>query len=231
MDADGKSRKLGKRRWQDLTRALQGVRGLAVHPAGRVRPRGRSTSSRSRTCSSPTRRRWPPRRRSSRPRTRRTAPTRPALVSSDKKGLVVKGTHRKSGLAREHKMPKDLFETDGLLAAGRGARQARRPSSASLPSWCSLWARRRPRRRLVRRAPPRGPRARPRGGPAAALQGTGRDEPRPAPRDDDGPGQQDASAGRDRRSGRAQHRADVLGPDGGQGRAPQGLHRDATPAT
>jgi DNA gyrase subunit B len=35
-----------------------------------------------------------------------------ALVKSDKESLVVKGTHRRTGLAREHKMPKKLFESD-----------------------------------------------------------------------------------------------------------------------
>ena len=34
MDADGKERKLSKRRWQELNAPLQGVRGLALHASG-----------------------------------------------------------------------------------------------------------------------------------------------------------------------------------------------------
>jgi DNA gyrase subunit B len=39
------------------------------------------------------------------------APYETKLLEQKKTGLVVKGTHRRSGLAREHKLPKELFES------------------------------------------------------------------------------------------------------------------------
>jgi DNA gyrase subunit B len=39
------------------------------------------------------------------------APYETKLLEQKKTGLVVKGTHRRSGLARDHKLPKELFES------------------------------------------------------------------------------------------------------------------------
>ena len=141
--------------------------------------------------------------------------------------LVVKAIHRRSGLARTHRLAAELFksneyrqlvEVHGELlklvgtAAVRGHARATRRGGA-----------------VVRRAAPSGARAASPRGHAAALQGPGRDERRPAPRDDDGPGDADAAAGDDRR--RDDRRAGVLRPDGRQGRAAQALHRERTPRT
>ena len=55
---------------------------------------------------------------------------------------MVKGTHRRSGLAREHRMRKELFDDHAYAGADRGPREAARRWSASRPS-SSPWARRR----------------------------------------------------------------------------------------
>ncbi len=110
MDADGKERKLSKRRWQDVTRhykAFEGwlstlraefghemidfiaeshlmEAGAKTMPAAVKLFKAKDPKDRAYTT---------------------------ALVKSTKDSLVVKGTHRRSGLAREHKMPKKLFES------------------------------------------------------------------------------------------------------------------------
>ena len=79
----------------------------------------------------------------------------------------------------------------------------------------------------VRGAAPRGARRRRQGRQAAALQGPGRDERRPAPRDDDGPDHAHARAGHDGRRGGG--RPAVHDADGRQGRAPARVHRGERP--
>ena len=62
---------------------LQGVRGLVLDAAGRVRPRGDRLHRGRPTCSSRGRRRWPPRPSCSRPGTRRTAPYETKLLDAE----------------------------------------------------------------------------------------------------------------------------------------------------
>ena len=222
LDADGKQRKLSKRRWQDLTRhykAFEGwlstLRAEFGHEVIDFISESHLLESQAKTMAEAAK--------VFKAKDPQDRPYITELVKQDKDALVVKGTHRRTGLAREHRMRKELFERQRLHAADRGSREAagagRRAALRRLPG------REGGRGGLVRRAPPDGPGARSRRGPAAALQGPRRDEPRAAPRDDDGPGQPHPAAGRDRRCGRAQHRADLLGPDGGPGPAAQGLHR------
>ena len=224
MDADGKQRKLSKRRWQDLTRhykAFEGwlstLRAEFGHEVIDFISESHLLESQAKTMAAAAK--------VFKAKDPKDRPYITELVKQDKDALVVKGTHRRTGLAREHRMRKELFERQRLRAADRGPREAARAGRRAA-------VRRRSGREggaggLLRRAPPDGPGARPRGSAAPALQGARRDEPGAAPRDDDGPGQPHPPAGRDRRCGGPQHRADLLGPDGGPGPAAQGLHRAA----
>ena len=147
------------------------------------------------------------------------------LISADGEMLVVKAIHRKSGLARTHHLPADLFsstEYRKLVEVHSSLlKQVGEP-----PMKVSL-GRQEPRGRVVRRAAPRRPRARPPGRDPAAVQGPRRDERRAAPGDDDGAGVADAPAGDDRRRGDG--RAGLQRPDGRQGGAPQGVHHQQRP--
>jgi DNA gyrase subunit B len=110
MDADGKQRKLSKRRWQDITRhykAFEGwlstLRAEFGHEVIDFIAESHLLESQAKTLAAAG-------------KLFKTADPKDRayqtkLVSSNKNGLVVKGTHRRSGLAREHKMPKELFES------------------------------------------------------------------------------------------------------------------------
>ena len=90
---------------------LQGGRGLVLDPAGRVRPRDDRLHLR--RPPGRLRRQDDGRRREAvqGEGTRRMRPYETKLIDQKTTGLVVKGTHRRSGLAREHKLPKALFES------------------------------------------------------------------------------------------------------------------------
>ena len=224
MDADGKQRKLSKRRWQDLTRhykAFEGwlstLRAEFGHEVIDFIAESHLLESQAKTMAEAAK--------VFKSKDPEDRPYITNLVNQDKDALVVKGTHRRTGLAREHRMRKELFD-DNAYAELIEAHAKLRELVGEPPFVVSLGAKegeadsfaelRRTVLELARE-----------GRPAAALQGPRRDEPRAAPRDDDGPGQPHPAAGRDRRRGGAQHRADVLGPDGGPGPAPEGLHRAA----
>ena len=111
LDADGKQRKLGKRRWQDLTRhykAFEGwlstLRAEFGHEVIDFISESHLLESDAKTLAAAVK--------VFKAKDPKDRPYITALVSSTKSGLVVKGTHRRSGLAREHKMPKELFETE-----------------------------------------------------------------------------------------------------------------------
>ncbi len=110
MDADGKQRKLGKRRWQDVTRhykAFEGwlstLRAEFGHEVIDFIAESHLLESQAKTLAAAGK--------LFKTKDPKDRAYQTQLVSSTKDGLVVKGTHRRSGLAREHQMPKELFES------------------------------------------------------------------------------------------------------------------------
>jgi DNA gyrase subunit B len=110
MDADGKQRKLGKRRWQDLARhykAFEGwlstLRAEFGHEVIDFIAESHLLQSAARTM--------PAAIKLFKARDPKDRAYTTELVSSDRAGLVVKGTHRRTGLARQHRMPKELFDS------------------------------------------------------------------------------------------------------------------------
>ncbi len=109
MDADGKQRKLGKRRWQDLTRhykAFEGwlstLRAEFGHEVIDFISESHLLESQAKTMAAAAA--------LFKAKDPKDRPYLTELVSSDRDNLAVKGTHRRTGLAREHRMPKELFE-------------------------------------------------------------------------------------------------------------------------
>jgi DNA gyrase subunit B len=111
MDADGKQRKLGKRRWQDITRhykAFEGwlstLRAEFGHETIDFIAESHLLESQAKTMAAAAK--------LFRAKDPKDRAYETKLVDSNKSSLVVKGTHRRSGLAREHRMPKALFESN-----------------------------------------------------------------------------------------------------------------------
>jgi len=111
MDADGKQRKLGKRRWQDLNRhykAFEGwlstLRAEFGHEVIDFISESHLLEAQAKTL--------PAAVKLFKAKDPKDRPYITALVNSDKTSLVVKGTHRRTGLAREHRMPKELFDNN-----------------------------------------------------------------------------------------------------------------------
>ncbi len=109
MDADGKQRKLSKRRWQDLTRhykAFEGwlstLRAEFGHEVIDFISESHLLESQAKTM--------PAAAKVFKAKDPKDRPYITALAKQDKGALVVKGTHRRTGLAREHRMPKELFD-------------------------------------------------------------------------------------------------------------------------
>jgi DNA gyrase subunit B len=108
MDADGKQRKLSKRRWQDLTRhykAFEGwlstLRAEFGHEVIDFIAESHLLESQAKTMAEAAK--------VFKSKDPEDRPYITALVKQDKDALVVKGTHRRTGLAREHRMRKELF--------------------------------------------------------------------------------------------------------------------------
>ncbi len=110
LDVDGGEPQTHPEPLAVLHPALERVRGLGLFTAGRATATRWCSSSRSRRCST---KGW---HRSPRPRTcsRRVAPEGEpfdtTVVSSTDDLLVVKAISRNSGLARTHRLPRELFE-------------------------------------------------------------------------------------------------------------------------
>jgi DNA gyrase subunit B len=109
MDADGKQRKLSKRRWQDLTRhykAFEGwlstLRAEFGHEVIDFISESHLLESQAKTMAAAAK--------VFKAKDPTDRPYITALVKQDKNALVVKGTHRRTGLAREHRMRKELFD-------------------------------------------------------------------------------------------------------------------------
>ena len=110
MDANGKQRKLSKRRWQDFNRHYKAFEGWAStlraefgHETIDFISESHLLQSGAKTMAAAAK--------LFRARDPKDRPYETKLVDSKKTGLVVKGTHRRSGLARDHKLPKALFES------------------------------------------------------------------------------------------------------------------------
>ena len=110
MDADGKQRKLGKRRWQDFNRHYKSFEGWLStlraefgHEKIDFIAESHLLESQAKTMAAAAK--------LFRGKDPKDRAYETKLVKATKDSLIVKGTHRRSGLAREHKMPKDLFES------------------------------------------------------------------------------------------------------------------------
>ncbi|MGA8219963.1 MAG: DNA topoisomerase (ATP-hydrolyzing) subunit B [Solirubrobacterales bacterium] len=109
MDADGRQRKLSKRRWQDLTRHykafegwLSALRAEFGHEVIDFIAESHLLESQAKTMAAAAK--------LFKAKDPKDRPYITELVKQEKSGLLVKGTHRRTGLAREHRMPKELFE-------------------------------------------------------------------------------------------------------------------------
>ncbi len=108
MDADGRQRKLSKRRWQDLTRhykAFEGwlstLRAEFGHEVIDFIAESHLLESQAKTMADAAK--------LFKAKDPKDRPYITDLVMQDKDALTVKGAHRRTGLAREHRMPKELF--------------------------------------------------------------------------------------------------------------------------
>jgi DNA gyrase subunit B len=109
MDADGKQRKLSKRRWQDLTRhykAFEGwlstLRAEFGHEVIDFISESHLLESQAKTMAAAAK--------IFKAKDPKDRPYITELVKQDRNALVVKGTHRRTGLAREHRMRRELFD-------------------------------------------------------------------------------------------------------------------------
>ena len=143
------------------------------------------------------------------------------IVKDSSDELEVKAIHRKSGLARTHTLPDAALQAPRVPQVRRGARD---PAEADRAPALRGDARR-PQRggALVRRPAPRGHGPGQARGSAVALQGSGGDERRRAARDDDGSQQSHPAAGDDGR--RLGGGPDLRDADGRPGGAAARLHR------
>jgi DNA gyrase subunit B len=108
--ANAKPKKLTKRRWQDFNRHFKAVEGWSStlraefgHETIDFISDAQLVGSGAKTMAAAAK--------LFKARDPKDAPYETKLVDQKATGLVVKGTHRRSGLAREHKLPKALFES------------------------------------------------------------------------------------------------------------------------
>ena len=110
MDSDGKQKKLNPRRWQDFNRHFKAVEGWSStlraefgHETIDFISDAQMVGSGAKTLAAAAK--------LFKAREPKDAPYETKLLEQGTNGLVVKGTHRRSGLARDHKLPKELFES------------------------------------------------------------------------------------------------------------------------
>ncbi|HEY6673045.1 MAG TPA: DNA topoisomerase (ATP-hydrolyzing) subunit B, partial [Solirubrobacterales bacterium] len=106
----GKARKLTQRRWQDFNRHFKAVEGWSStlraefgHETIDFISDAQLVGSGAKTMAAAAK--------LFKARDPKDAPYETKLLEQKTTGLMVKGTHRRSGLAREHKLPKALFES------------------------------------------------------------------------------------------------------------------------
>jgi DNA gyrase subunit B len=105
-----KPRKLSKRRWQDFNRHFKAVEGWSStlraefgHETIDFISDAQLVGSGAKTMAAAAK--------LFKARNPKDAPYETKLLEQKTTGLLVKGTHRRSGLARDHKLPKELFES------------------------------------------------------------------------------------------------------------------------
>jgi DNA gyrase subunit B len=105
-----KPRKLSKRRWQDFNRHFKAVEGWSStlraefgHETIDFISDAQLVGSGAKTMAAAEK--------LFKARNPKDAPYETKLLEQKATGLLVKGTHRRSGLARDHKLPKELFES------------------------------------------------------------------------------------------------------------------------
>ncbi len=110
MDASGKQKKLSKRRWQDFNRHFKAVEGWSStlraefgHETIDFISDAQLLQSGAKTMAAAAK--------LFRAKDPKDRPYETKLLEQKSTGLLVKGTHRRSGLARDHKLPKALFES------------------------------------------------------------------------------------------------------------------------
>jgi DNA gyrase subunit B len=110
LDSAGKQQKLNQRRWQDFNRHFKAVEGWSStlraefgHETIDFISDAQLVGSGAKTM--------PAAVKLFKARDPKDAPYETKLLEQKPTGLVVKGTHRRSGLARDHKLPKELFES------------------------------------------------------------------------------------------------------------------------
>ena len=106
----GKAKKLTHRRWQDFNRHFKAVEGWSStlraefgHETIDFLSDAQLVGSGAKTMAAATK--------LFKARDPKDAPYETKLLEQKRTGLVVTGTHRRSGLARDHKLPKELFES------------------------------------------------------------------------------------------------------------------------
>jgi DNA gyrase subunit B len=111
MDGKGKQVKLGKRRWQDFNRHYKAFEGWAStlraefgHEAIDFIADSHLLESSAKTMAAA--------QKLFKTKDPKDRPYETELLKANKSGLFVKGTHRRSGLAREHELPKALFDSN-----------------------------------------------------------------------------------------------------------------------
>jgi DNA gyrase subunit B len=111
MDAAGKQRNLGKRRWQEFNRAFKAYEGwgatlVAEYGHERIDFIGHSQLLHEgvKTLAAAEK--------LFKAKDPKDHPYETHLVKKTKDAIVVKGTHRRSGLAKEHTLPKAMFESN-----------------------------------------------------------------------------------------------------------------------
>jgi DNA gyrase subunit B len=106
----GKARKLSQRRWQDFNRHFKAVEGWSStlraefgHETIDFISDAHLVGSGTKTMAAAAK--------LFKAKDPKDAPYETKLLEQKPTGLLVKGTHRRSGLARDHKLPKELFES------------------------------------------------------------------------------------------------------------------------
>jgi DNA gyrase subunit B len=110
MDSEGKEKKLSQRRWQDFKRHFKAVEGWSStlraefgHETIDFISDAQLVGSGAKTMAAAAK--------LFKARDPKDTPYETKLLEQKTTGLLVKGTHRRSGLARDHKLPKELFES------------------------------------------------------------------------------------------------------------------------
>jgi DNA gyrase subunit B len=119
MDANGKQVKLGKRRWQDFNRRYKAFEGWASTLRAEFGHELIDFISESHLLESGAKT-MPAAAKLFRAKDPKDRAYETKLTDSNKSSLLVKGTHRRSGLAREYRLPKGLFDSNAykeLVAA------------------------------------------------------------------------------------------------------------------